>query len=83
MLFYSLFLLIHVSDVDAVAVMSPLFFKPESIGNLVNYLRDIAQHAPTKPILYYDNRHVSRNNYNITLYKMFCILQVYILYQIL
>ena len=36
------------------AVMCPTLFKPTGIPNLVRYLKEIAQHAPSTPFLYYD-----------------------------
>lgn len=38
--------------VDAVVVLPDLFFKPICEEDLVQYLKSVAQHCPTRPLLY-------------------------------
>jgi len=38
---------------DAVLCLPDLFFKPSTEEDLVQYLREVAEHCPTRPILYY------------------------------
>lgn len=38
---------------DAVLCLSELFFKPTSEEDLVDYLRKVAEHCPTRPLFYY------------------------------
>lgn len=39
--------------VDAIVVLPDLFFRPRFEEDLVQYLRDVAQYAPTRPLFYY------------------------------
>jgi len=38
---------------DAVLCLPELFFRPTSEEDLVHYLKEVAQHCPTRPLLYY------------------------------
>jgi N-acetylneuraminate lyase len=46
----------HASDLgaDAISSLAPSFFKPESIGDLIDYFIPIAQTAPSLPFYYYN-----------------------------
>lgn len=38
---------------DAVLCLPDLFFRPTCEEDLVHYLKDVAEHCPTRPLLYY------------------------------
>lgn len=38
---------------DALLLLPELYFKPRTIEELVNYLKDIAEHVPEMPVFYY------------------------------
>jgi len=39
--------------VDAIMVLPDLFFHPSTEEDLMHYIRDVAKHAPTTPVMYY------------------------------
>lgn len=39
--------------VDAIVLLPDLFYKPRVEEDLVDYIKDVTTHAPTRPILYY------------------------------
>lgn len=39
--------------VDSVLCLPELFFKPTCEEDLVHYLKDVADHCPTRPLFYY------------------------------
>lgn len=41
------------SGVDAVLCLPEMFFKPTCEEDLVDYLKKIAEHCPTRPLFYY------------------------------
>lgn len=48
--------------VDAILCLPDLFFRPNTEEDLVHYLREIAETAPTRPILYYHIPELTRVN---------------------
>ncbi|XP_038077783.1 N-acetylneuraminate lyase-like [Patiria miniata] len=47
----------HAADIeaDAICVVSPTFFKPQSVDLLLQYLREVSTAAPSLPLYYYHN----------------------------
>lgn len=41
------------SGADAVLCLPDLFFKPQCEEDLVDYLKTVAEHCPTRPLFYY------------------------------
>jgi len=41
------------TGVDACICLADLFFRPKSEEDLVHYIKNVAQHCPTRPVLYY------------------------------
>lgn len=53
------------NKVDACLCLPELFFKPTCEEDLVHYLKDIAEHCPTRPFFYYHFPAFSRVNCNM------------------
>lgn len=50
------------NKVDAILCLPELFFKPNCEEDLVHYLKNIAEHCPTRPLFYYHFPAFSRVN---------------------
>lgn len=56
------------NGVDAVLCLPELFFKPTCEEDLVDYLKKVAEHCPTRPLFYYHFPAFSKVN---CLYRIF------------
>lgn len=55
---------------DAVLCLPELFFKPTCVEDLVDYLKKVADHCPTRPLFYYHFPAFSKVNCRYSLYSI-------------